>query len=205
MPNKATALLLALGLAAASAQETIRPAKPGDVHVYGTQQKMDRKSFEETVTITAVEGAQIRTRHVRDDRSPPTEGLYGRDWSVFKSGASGSSFEPPSPMLAPPLEVGKAWEAAYLVNTANGGRSRVKMAYKVAAREKLATPAGEFDTWRIESSGYVNGVSWPGGFGVQQKAWYAPAIDRLVRIEYREQRSMGADNVIELKRFQPAD
>ncbi|MDB5751430.1 MAG: hypothetical protein JWP65_1851 [Ramlibacter sp.] len=200
------ALLVTVSLwTAAHAQDLVRAARQGDVHVYATQQKTDRRVFDETITVTAVEGDRLRTRHERSDGSAATEGMYGKDWSTLKSGVSGATFDPPGRMLAPPLEAGKSWLAVYRVKSATGGESQVKMESRVAAREKLATPAGEYDTWRIESRGYVNGVSWTGGFGVLQKVWYAPAIDRIVRSEYREQRRPGTDNVAELKQFKPAD
>ncbi|MGV3572936.1 MAG: hypothetical protein ACO1PB_20265 [Ramlibacter sp.] len=201
---KATGVLLAVAACTAHAQE-VRPTRPGDVHVTVTEARADRKTYEETVTVTAVEGDRIRTRHVRSDNPAPAEGVYGLDWSTFKSGSSGSSFEPPARTVVRPLEVGKAWNDAYLVTTSTGARSQLKIDYKVTGREKLATPAGEFDAYRIEGKGYINGVSWPGGFGVVQSIWYAPAIDRVVRFEHREQRTMGAENVTVLKQFKPAE
>ena len=52
------------------------------------------------------------------------------------------------------------------------------------------------------------GQSWAStqrGRGVTGGLVQAPAIDRVVRSEYREQRTMGADNVLELKAFRPAN
>jgi hypothetical protein len=200
--------LVALALAAtsftASAQAT-RPPKAGDVSVYSGEQRTDHVRFEETITVTTVDGEQIRTQHVRTDRAAPSEGVYTRDWSTLRSGGSGSSYEPAVRVLPQPLEVGKASESVVQAKGASGALSRVKLESTVAAREKLATAAGEFDTYRIESKGYISGLSWQGGFAFTQKLWYAPAIDRLVRQEYKEQRTLGADNVWELKSFKPAD
>jgi len=49
------------------------------------------------------------------------------------------------------------------------------------------------------------GLSFQGGWAFQQKVWYAPALDRIVRTEYKEQRTLGAESVSELKSFKPAD
>lgn len=190
---------------AASAQSPLRAAKAGDVHVYAGELRTDRARFEETVTVTAVEGGQIRTSHVRSDRPAPSEGLYGTDWGTIRSGSTGTQMDPPSKVLQLPLQVGNSWESSYQTTSPTGARSRVKMESTVAAREKVSTPGGEFDAFRIESRGYLSGLSWQGGFGILQKVWYAPAIDRVVRLEYREQRTLGADNVVELKQFRPAD
>lgn len=205
MTRSLLSLLVLAGLAGAAAAQPARPAKVGDVHVYTTEQRADRARFDETVTISAIADGRIRTTHVRSDRPAPMEGLYGTDWATFKSGSSGSVLEPGSKVLEHPMEVGKSWEASYQLLTPNGAKSRLKMESTVAAREKIGTPAGEFDAFRIDSKGYISGLSWQGGFGILQKVWYAPAIDRVVRTEYREQRTMGADNVTELKQFKPAD
>lgn len=69
----------------------------------------------------------------------------------------------------------------------------------------MKTPAGEFDAFRIENKGYINGVSWPGGFAYLQVVWYAPSINRVLREKYKEMRPMGTDYVRELKSFTPAN
>lgn len=204
-----TPCLLAAACAwSAHAQDSApaRAAKAGDVHVYAVQQKADRTAYDETVTITAVEGGRIRASHARSDK-PGTalEAVYGLDWGTYRSGTSGLILDPPSRVVVHPLEVGKSWEADYQGTSPTGGKLRIKMRSRVTAQEKLSTPAGEFQAWRIESEGYLNGINFPGGWGMVQKVWYAPAIDRIVRTEYREQRTMGADVVSELKAFKPAD
>lgn len=204
--NKAIALaFITLTAGAALADPGARPAKAGDVHVYSVEQRAERLRHEEVVTVEAAEGGQLKTRHVRSDRGAPLEGLYGADWSVATSGTSGAHYEPAIRMLPATLQVGSSWEDISQLRAANGSLSRLKLESKVAAREKTKTPAGEFDTFRIESSGYLSGLSWQGGFALTQKVWYAPAIDRIVRTEYREQRALGADNVTELTQFRPAD
>jgi hypothetical protein len=197
-------LLTALA-GAAHGQAAPRASKVGDVHSYAIQQKADRRNYDETVTIVAIENDRIRTRHVSSDRPEPTEGLFGTDWGTHKSGTTGMQMQPPSKVLSHPLEVGKAWEAEYEGTASTGGRIKVKMKSRVGAKETVRTPAGEFDAVRVDSEGYLNGLSFPGGWAIVQKVWYAPAIDRIVRLEYREQRSLGADTVVELKSFRPAD
>lgn len=203
MTRRIAAIALAGLSFALAAQEAQRPPRVGDVHVYTTEMKTERKRYDETVTVTAIEGERIRTQHVRSDRPAPGEGIYARDWAIVVSGNSGSAFEPAMKVLGP-LEVGRAWESVHEIKTATGALSRLKLESTVVAREKLPTPAGEFDTWRIDSKGYLSGLSWQGGWGITQKVWYAPSIDRVVRTEFREQRTMGADNITELKAFLPA-
>jgi hypothetical protein len=176
-----------------------------DVHVYAGELRSERVKYEETVTLDAVEAGRLKTTHARTDRPAPAQGLYGGDWSVMKSGFSGSQYEPAAPTLPQPLQVGSKWEGNYEVTNPAGAKSRMKMELTVAAQEKVQTPAGEFEAFRIEGKSYLSGVSWRGGFGVQQKTWYAPAIGRIVKGEYSEQRTMGNEIVYELKQFRPAD
>jgi hypothetical protein len=205
MKSIGTLIVLASLAGSALAQAPSRPAKVGDVHVYSTEQRADRLRYDETVTVSAVSNGRIETRHVRSDRPTPADGLYDAEWATIRSGTSGSQLEPPLKVLQQPLEVGRSWEATTELTTSNGAKSRLKLASTIAAREKVSTPAGEFDAFRVDSKGYISGLSWQGGFGMQQRIWYAPAINRVVRSEYREQRSLGADNVTELKLFKPAD
>lgn len=198
----ASALLLA-GTALAQAPQR-GATRAGDVHVYAIQQKAERQELEETVTVQAVEQGTIRTLHRRTGRAQDLQGLYGSDWATAVSGASGSRFDPPVKLIDLPLEPGRSWEQTHQVVAANGARSQLKVEGRVVGLEKLVTPAGEFEAWRVESKSYLSGLSWQGGFQILQKVWYAPAIDRVVRMEYRESRAMGADNVTELKSFQAA-
>lgn len=192
---------LALALPAFAQQRG--STKVGDVHVLAVQQKAERQVFDETITVTAIEGDRLRTAHRRSNRPEELQGTYGTDWSTWVSGGSGTRFEPGIQDVKFPLAAGATWEQAPEIRTANGARSQLRIEYRVAGMEKVTTPAGEFDAWRIDGKGYLSGLSWPGGFHVQTKAWYAPAIDRVVRSEYKESRPLGADNVSELKSFKP--
>ena len=100
-----------------------------------------------------VEGDRIKTSHVRSDKPAPMEGLYGRDWSAFQSGTTGLQLNPASRVLSLPLMVGKSWDSGYEATTTNGAKLRIKVDSKVAAEEKISTPAGEFQTFRIDSEG----------------------------------------------------
>ena len=177
----------------------------GDVHVYVGHNKADKSSYEETVTVTEVSNGQYKTRHTRDNRPEVYEGLYDKDWSTALSGSSGSKFEPPSKVLDFPLEPGKQWKHSYKMTTRAGGVGTADMETRIVGAEKIKTPAGEFDTVRVDAKGYIGFGSGPGrgGFHLTQSVWYAPSIDRLVRFESKEQRTLGNDILIELKSFKP--
>jgi hypothetical protein len=207
MNSRMTAIVLAAVSCGAAAQVAgvQRPARAGDVAVYSAEMRSEKARYDETVTVLGVEGDRIRSQHQRTDKTAPTEGLYTRDWGTLRSGTTGVVYEAPAGGIVQPLEVGRSSEGVYQGRNPAGAQFRIKLESTVAAREKLATPAGEFDAFRIESRGYLSGLSFQGGFAFVQKQWYAPAIDRIVRYEYKEQRTMGADNFFELKAFRPAD
>jgi len=189
------AVLLCIGPPVAAQPE--RAARIGDVMVYEAELRGQSRRYEETVTVTAITGSLITTRHERSDGSPPAEGVFGRDWSTVKSSA-GMRYEPPTRPLQFPLEVGKSWESEYVVTAPLGSQFNGKMAARVVARERLSTPAGDLDTFKVEMKGRV--ATW----AVNQTLWYAPALDRIVRQELQEDRAGGNHLLMELKSYRLA-
>jgi hypothetical protein len=181
--------------------------KVGEVAVYAVNAKADKRTTEETTTITAVDDAQIKSRTVRPDRTPAEmDGVATMEWHQVQSGSSGTRFNPPYPGLKFPLTVGNSWKGVYEATGSTGARSKGEMEFKVVAAEKLLTPAGEFETFKVESSGWITGISWEGSFRMTQTQWYAPSISRIVKTEYKDYRNnrLWTDTVTELKSFKPA-
>ena len=204
---KLNPIIVTLAFAAAAHAQAPDAPKPvvkvGEVAVYAV--RLGSQATEDTVAVTSVDAGQITTRFSRANRTPPeSEAIYTEEWNPVLVGSSGTRFEPASRTLQFPLEVGKGWESKALASTPTGAKSRFEMTGKVVGSEKLKTPAGEFDTYKVENTGWVNGVSWNGSFKVVQTAWYAPAINRMVRFDYKEHRRDGLDTTSELKSFTPA-
>ncbi|MBL0919465.1 MAG: hypothetical protein IBJ14_12245 [Hydrogenophaga sp.] len=192
-------------LASAQAEGSAKAVhKVGDVAVYSVELRADNRTTEETVTVTAIDGDLIRTRHARPDR-PEQEGVLTEQFGLAVSGASGSRFDPPIPLVKWPLTAGANWKTRYDMVMANQARSKVDLDVKIVSSEKLRTPAGEFDTVKVESGGWVTGVSWSGSVRIAQVQWFAPSIGRLVRSEYRSFRGgqPWEHTVYELKSFKP--
>lgn len=192
----------------AQADGSTRPVfKVGEVAVYTVNNRADNQVFEETVTVTAVESEVIRFNHVRPGRVPvEIEGQFTPDMRQVQSGASGTRFDPPIPLVKVPMAVGDAWKSVSEMVALSKARSKTDFDYKVVGKEKLTTPAGDFETFKIESGGWVTGVSWSGSVRVAQVQWYAPAIGRVVRSEFRDFRGGTPWNhtLSELKSFKPA-
>jgi hypothetical protein len=202
-----------VGLALVSASVWAQPdgssrpvPKVGDVAVYTINQRADKRVTEETVTVTSVDQALVKSKHVRPDRNPPEiEGILTVDLALAVSGGNGTRYEPPIAGVRFPLTVGDAWRSNYLSESATA-KSKGDLEFKVVAREKVKTPAGEFDAFRIESGGWVTGVSWSGSVRVAQVQWFAPAVGRVVKSEYKDYRGgqLWTDTVSELKSFTAA-
>jgi hypothetical protein len=191
----------------AQADGSSRPVpKVGDMAVYTINQRADKRVTEETVTITSVDQAIIKSKHVRPDRNPPEiEGVLTADWALVVSGANGTRYDPPIVGVKFPLTVGESWKSSYLSESATA-KSKGDIDFKVVAREKVKTPAGEFDAFRIESGGWVTGVSWSGSVRIAQVQWFAPAVGRVIKSEYKDYRGsqLWTDTASELKSFTPA-
>lgn len=205
----ALGLLAAWGLSAwAQPNGSTKPVfKVGDVAVYTVNNRADNQTVDETVTVTAVESELIRFSHVRPGREPAEiEGQFTPDMRQVQSGASGTRFDPPAPLIKIPMAVGDNWKNAAEMVARNNAKSKTDFEYKVVGTEKITTPAGEFETFKIESGGWVTGVSWTGSVRVAQVQWYAPSIGRVVRSEYRDFRGGRPwnDTLTELKSFKPA-
>ena len=194
---------------ALQAQQPVPAPKPmlkaGEVATYAVQLVADRRNVEDTLTVTEVAGGTVKVKYQRTGPEPKdAEALYTDEWNQVVSATSGSRIEPHTDSLKFPLEVGKSWEAKFVVSSPSGAKSRGSIDTKVASFEKVKTPAGEFDAYRVTSEGWINGVSWNGSFKRTMTQWYAPSVHRVVRTEWKEYRRGGDEGVSELKAFKAA-
>ena len=94
-------------------------------------------------------------------------------------------FTPPYPAYPFPLEVGKSWSTRVgATNAAMGRRNSVRVDGRVVGVERVTTPAGSFDTFKIRRQVY--GGDWDGFLAetnIREVDWYAPALGRTVRTE----------------------
>ncbi len=111
-------------------------------------------------------------------------------------------FNPPLKVIPDQLKAGYSENFAHNMiwrnPGANNGIEEREGKIKVIGLERVKVPAGEFDAWRIESTGFGNGknLSTNGSYVVRFKEviWYVPALRNFVASEY-EQRF--GNNVIE--------
>lgn len=111
-----------------------------------------------------------------------------------------------TPLVQHPLEAGKSYKvkAAWVFN---GFKHDSEEKAEVVAFEKVKVPAGEFDAYRIETSGFWNnrGEGWGGR--MTKTLWYAPQAKQIVKSEFKGYHSRGQlwnHHVAELLEFKAA-
>ncbi len=91
----------------------------------------------------------------------------------------------PQQLFPAELQVGKRWTSLNNVVLKKGrfaGQTkRVEMEVRIQAREKIRVPAGEFNAFRIEASGWSVGES--NATKIEVKLWVVPGINVFVRRE----------------------
>ena len=134
----------------------------------------------EKVVLSVADGAYL-TKHVgtagQSDESVQSDGSHIRAMPVGNGMFAYNQ-------VKFPLAVGNKWESTYFYKArSNGALGKNESECKVAEREKVASPAGEFDSYRIECRGYwyANGFSGR----MEDTLWYAPNVKWLVKARYK--------------------
>jgi hypothetical protein len=91
----------------------------------------------------------------------------------------------PQQLFPAELQMGKRWASLNNVvmksGPSTGETRRVEMEVSIQAREKIRVPAGEFNAFRIEASGWSVGES--NATKIEVKLWVVPGINMFVRRE----------------------
>ncbi len=92
--------------------------------------------------------------------------------------------DPGYQFLSFPIEVGKKWsfKTKWLIKS-NNATGTAQFDVEVKGMESVKVPAGEFQAYKLESSGYVNPSSG-GSFGGTATYWYAPKAKTVVRVAW---------------------
>lgn len=152
-------------------------------------------TYAQTVSSVAADGSAILNG-----------GALALDASGNLVKAATGTYQPSDGKLQFPLFVGKSWSASYIYRTGSWAASGERQA-KVVGVERVETPAGAFDAFKVEQT-----VSWSGtegnrGQGVTRETdWYAPAVGRFVRMDFVDQAAHAAPTTthVELVGFKPA-
>jgi len=105
-------------------------------------------------------------------------------WDLMGNGVkvAGAVFDPPRQFVPAELYVGRRWRAAFrgtqLVEDMRfkaGSERSVTVDIAIVARERIATPAGEFDAFRAQGYG-TSGIHT-----LEERIWYVPYLNFPVR------------------------
>jgi hypothetical protein len=106
-----------------------------------------------------------------------------------------------------PLAVGKTWRFEYIAtNMQNGAVLRSTSVSKVVAQETVTTPAGTFETFKIERKvTQYNAADAAKESRTDIVIWYAPTINRWVRRTFatrieKRVRSSGSEELTDFNR-----
>jgi hypothetical protein len=82
-----------------------------------------------------------------------------------------------------PLAVGKEWRSSYTTsNTQTGANTKVSSLAKVVAQETVTTPAGTFETFKIDRQLKEYSIADPSRYrDMQVIMWFSPQINHWVR------------------------
>lgn len=189
MQRKLTAIGLVLliswlGNSAAQAED------PGPVRV-GDRWSYDIKDdatgdLRHAVTVIVVEitDKEITTRVSMKGKDRPQAVIFDLNWGSIDNGTW--QYRPSGIGINKPLQIGKEWRSeANLKNLQTGVALRNSGVAKVAAQEQVTTPAGTFETYRVEAKvRQVQTRDQTKAATITVTSWYAPSINRWVKRKY---------------------
>ena len=185
-----------------SAQEKMEDPQVGDHWTYEFRDDItgDVKSII-TNTVTDLTDSQIGIRLTWAGRSNSNSQTFDRSWNLINYGVHRYSPNDGTGIQAP-LAVGKTWSVKSTdINSTSGFIAKHSGTSKVTAQESVTTPAGTFDTLKIETSYQIqNTNNVTDKAQVVMQTWYAPAIDHWVKRSFtmRYHGRVTANNTVEL-------
>lgn len=142
----------------------------------------DRATYRQSDLLTGIE-QRVYTLRVtgvspEDDRVEINDGLGILDsmGNTIKQGKK--SFDVPRQFAPAELQVGRKWTAAFVVTT-QGRTASVNFNVSIARREKLSVPAGSFDAFKIEATGW-NATR---GSQLEVTLWLVPGVNFPIKHE----------------------
>jgi hypothetical protein len=166
-----------------SAVEAMEDPQVGDHWTYQFRDEIsgDIKSLI-THTVTDLTDSQISISLTRAGSGNSSAQTFDRSWNLINNGVIRYSPSDSTGIQAP-LTVGKTWSVKSTeINSTSGFSAKRSGTSKVTAQESVTTPAGTFDTLKIETTYQIqnsNNVTDKAQVVVQ--TWYATAIDHWVK------------------------
>jgi hypothetical protein len=168
---------------AQSSNDVDGAVRVGDRWVYETRDEMTgfpKEIYTEIVTEVSPENAIVNLTFSGSAVSVFV--TYDREWNCIDNLIW--KYKPGNGQgMKLPLAVGKAWETTFdASNTQTGANFKGSSSSTVVAQEKITTPAGSFDTFKIEQRVREIDAANPSKLTESQiVVWYAPQINHFVR------------------------
>jgi len=136
--------------------------------------------------LVAVPGTELSILRTGPDTS--INERYTPDWGWIakaRPGFAALEYSPPLHAIPFPLEIGKSWqERSVTTNRLTGERYAISVHGRVVGWETIKTPAGTYDSVRIDRVIYVDDADfWKSQTRIVESDWYAPSVGRVVRSE----------------------
>ena len=158
------------------------PVRVGDRWAYDIKDDLTgdlRQSV--TIVVVDVSEKEITARAMVRGKDRPLTMVFDLDWGRIDDGAW--KLQPAGIGIKKRLKIGDEWRSdANAMNLQSGVAFRASGLAKVAAEEKVTTPAGTFDTYRVDTTvrllntrDQTKSSTWTFVY------WYAPAINRWVK------------------------
>jgi hypothetical protein len=143
----------------------------------------------QSITITSIDTA--------NDRVIANQGEFISDLMGNRLRAPGIDTDIPQQVSPAELQIGKTWSAGWKLST-RYGTSTVKMDFRIVAFEKVRVPAGEFEAFRIEGTGWAVGNGYSNRR--EQRLWIVPGLNFAIKTEIwvRDSRAIYASDRVEL-------
>ena len=137
-------------------------------------------------------------------RKSESDASYTAEWNAVVA-PNGESYTPDAQTFRFPLAVGAEWPSVFEMRRphARGFGMRFKRTAKVIGWEEIEVPAGRYRALRVRVEGPWERVDVQVSGRSTTTMWYAPAVKRWVKYEYRDT-DTGSHFGEELVRFLPA-
>lgn len=157
-----------------------------------------------TNTVTDLTDSQIGIRNTWAGHANSGYQTFDHSWNLINGGVHRYSPNDGTG-IRKPLAVGRTWSLrANDINGTSGLSAKRAVTSKVTTQESVTTPAGTFDTFRVETTIQVqNANNATDKAQVVVQTWYAPAIDHWVKrsIVTRSDGRVRANNTVELVEY----
>jgi len=168
------------------AQSVERPSEEvqvGDAWVYDSKDVITGLPLSTYTSLVAeVSPTEIVTNAIFKGNNNRALVVFDHDWNRLVT--NNQKFNPNDGHgVRWPLAVGKEWRSSYTTsNTQTGANTKVSSLAKVVAQETVTTPAGTFETFKIDRQLKEYSIADPSRYrDMQVIMWFSPQINHWVR------------------------